>query len=365
MRIVYIASLTVPSTNASGLQIIQTCNALSELGCDVELYLLYSVGSIAEIKSYYNIDKRIKVYRTLIYKGNKKPNPFFYKIFTAACILSIKLKLPVTSDTFLYTREPMFAFFFRNYVLEVHTMPKKISRLYTYFLQKPAKLVCISSGLKKQIQSKRIRTDTILVAPDGVDLIKFNSKLSSSEARNILKIPLEQKVLVYTGSLFLRRGGTTVLSFLAHLPDNIECYVIGSVEDGIKIKASKLNNVHLVGKKSHSEMPIWQKAADGLLLISTMKDETLREFTSPMKLFEYMTSGNPIIASDVPSTREVLNHRNAILVEPDDHVALQAGVDQMFSDRLHSLQLAKSAKKLSINYSWTERGIKIVSFLKQ
>ena len=50
-------------------------------------------------------------------------------------------------------------------------------------------------------------------------------------------------------------------------------------------------------------------------------------FTSPLKLFEYMAAGRAIVASDLPSIREVLrDDEHALLVEPGDADALAAAI---------------------------------------
>jgi glycosyltransferase involved in cell wall biosynthesis len=54
---------------------------------------------------------------------------------------------------------------------------------------------------------------------------------------------------------------------------------------------------------------------------------------SPMKMFEYLGSGVPIISSDLPALREVLTDgRNALLVAPDDRDAWLGALDRLVSD---------------------------------
>ena len=72
-----------------------------------------------------------------------------------------------------------------------------------------------------------------------------------------------------------------------------------------------------------------------------------------MKLFEYMASGNPIVASDLPSIRQVLNENNSILVAPEDPVALAEGIKKAVNK--DTSKLAAKAKEDVLAYSWTER----------
>ncbi len=89
-------------------------------------------------------------------------------------------------------------------------------------------------------------------------------------------------------------------------------------------------------------------------------------FTSPLKLFEYMAAGRPIVASDLPSIREVLRHeQNALLVEPGDAAALAAGVRRLLDDRPLADRLAQAAVTDVASYSWDRRAERLETLLLQ
>lgn len=108
------------------------------------------------------------------------------------------------------------------------------------------------------------------------------------------------------------------------------------------------------------ELPANQAAADVLVLPNTGTDETSVRFTSPLKLFTYMASGRPIVASDLPSIREVLDEQSAYLVTPDDAQALARGITRALSDTG-----GRSARAFQLvqRYSWDERARGILAAL--
>ena len=75
-----------------------------------------------------------------------------------------------------------------------------------------------------------------------------------------------------------------------------------------------------------------------------------------MKLFEYMASGRPIVASDLPSLREILrDEENALLVEPGNAVALTAGVQRIKDDAALGGRLALQALEDVREFTWARR----------
>jgi glycosyltransferase involved in cell wall biosynthesis len=79
-------------------------------------------------------------------------------------------------------------------------------------------------------------------------------------------------------------------------------------------------------------------------------------FTSPLKLFEYMASGRPIVASDLPSLREVLRHEeNALLAEPGNPQALVAGIQRIKDDAALGQRLAAQARADVAQFTWARR----------
>jgi glycosyltransferase involved in cell wall biosynthesis len=84
---------------------------------------------------------------------------------------------------------------------------------------------------------------------------------------------------------------------------------------------------------------------------------------SPVKMFEYMAGGVPIVASDLPTIREVLNGTNAAIVPPGDAPALARAISQLLADAPRAQALAARAREEVRTYSWQERAKKVLSFI--
>ncbi len=107
-----------------------------------------------------------------------------------------------------------------------------------------------------------------------------------------------------------------------------------------------------------------ERANADLFVIPLLDSTTARVFTSPLKLFEAMASARAIVASDLPSLREVLeNEENALLVPPGDPEALATSIQRLAKDPGLAKRLAERAAMDVRRYSWEERGRKLHQLL--
>jgi len=112
-------------------------------------------------------------------------------------------------------------------------------------------------------------------------------------------------------------------------------------------------------------VPDYLFAADALLLPNSAKAKIASHYTSPLKLFEYMASRRPIVASDLPALREVLRDgENAVLVEPDDPKALAERIKTVLDDSGLAKRISEQAYSEVSQYSWEERARRIVRFVR-
>ncbi len=77
-----------------------------------------------------------------------------------------------------------------------------------------------------------------------------------------------------------------------------------------------------------------------------------------------MASGVPIVASDLPSIREILNEKNAVLVKPDMPVYLAEGIKNVLKNPDFSDRISKQAYSDAREYTWSKRSTKIMEFIK-
>ena len=189
--------------------------------------------------------------------------------------------------------------------------------------------------------------------------------MTKEVARKKLDLPLKNKIVLYTGNLHPWKGVGTLALAVEKLDSDIETYIIGGSDEGVKDFKSKyghIKNLKMTGYRPHGEIALWQWAADVLVVPNSAKEKIYLYETSPLKLFEYMaTQTTPIIASNTPAIAEILSEKNAVLIEPDNPEVLAKTINQVldndYSDRAEQAFLDVQ------NYTWDKRAKNILKKL--
>mgnify|MGYP001562038945 FL=1 len=378
-KIIYISNLRLPTEKAHGIQIMKTCEALKKGGADIELWVANKrneTGQDNDVFDFYNISHRFKIRKLPVLSFLPTAWKLSFYIESFSFFLSVFFAVLRSRDDFIvYTRDEVILFLCfltkRRIFWESHMMLRSIL-LSESRLRRIAGIITISDSLKNLIIEKyNVDRRKIITAHDAVDLKEFNGFLLKEEARETLGLPKDKNIVMYTGSIFKQKG-VFVLSETAALFDEKWLFVIvggGQGDESEKVKQfiSKqgLRNIFLSGYIPHKEIIKYLAAADILVIPNSNLDERTKLFTSPLKLFEYMASGRPIVASATLTILEVLNDSNAVLVEPDNPVALGEGLLKIVNDKKTAGFLAQNARKEVENYTWEKRAIKILGFLEE
>jgi len=373
MKLIYITNARIPTEKAHGIQIMQMCEAFTNAGNEVELVLPQRLNYIkGDPFEYYGVERNFKIKKLpcldLIpldrYLGKLSLwiQAISFNFFVFPYLLLKKADIIYTRDKFLL---PL-CLLKKNIVYEAHDFPKNYF-LYLPFLNRLRGMVVITHKLEEFFVKNGIPKNKILVAPDGVDLEKFDIKENQEECRKKLNLPLDKKIVLYTGHLYEWKGATTLAASSVSLDeDTFIIFVGGTKEDIERFKSEILNlksKIWVVGHRPHGEIPYWLKAADVLVLPNSAKEEISKFWTSPIKMFEYMASKRPIMASDLPSIREILNENNSILVEPDNPEVLAEGIKNALENFEFSASIANQAFQDIQNYTWQKRVKKILEFI--
>lgn len=372
MKIIYLANARIPTEKAHGLQIMKMCQAFIRQGADLELvaakrknphfegidpFDYYQIKEKFPIKRLWLIDaatagKSLWGLSVFIQNVSFAFSSFFYLLFKKADII--------------YSRDEfslfLLSFFRRNLVLETHAFPSSKFFLYRWLFWKIKKIIVISKGLKNLVVSLGIKPEKVLVAPDGADLEQFRIKESKAECRGKLSLPMDKRLAVYAGHLYPWKGVYVLAQASRFLSDDFRVIFVGGTERDKKkfedfIRQEKLGKIIMVGHKPPRLMPFYLKAADVLVLPNSSKEKISRLYTSPIKMFEYMASRVPIVASDLPSLKEILNKKNSLLFQPDNPNDLAEKISAAPGNQ----KIAKQALIDVRKYAWQKRAENIIS----
>lgn len=375
LRFAYIANARIPTEKAHGVQIMKMCEALAYQDARIELILPKRINSIRENAfDYYKVKRLFSIVRVacidLLFLALFKSFSYWLESVSFSFFLGLYFLLHRSVDI-IYTRDLLSLIFLSKrqslLICEVHNFPQKVGWFYLYLVKKVDKLVVISHGLEEDLIKLGVEPQKILVAPDGVDIEQFNVADSQAECRKKLHLPLDKKIAVYAGHLYPWKGVFTVLEAAKYLPEVLFVFVGGTKDDlhsfQAKVAQAGLPNILITGHKKNEEIPYYLKAADILLLPNSAGEKISSRYTSPLKLFEYMASGVPMVASDLPSLREILNEDNAILVKPDNAEDLAGGINQVLQNKEFVDKIAKKSQQDVLEHSWKERAKQIKDFI--
>ncbi len=376
MKIIYLTNARIPTEKAHGYQICKMCEEFSNLGAEVELWLPGRKNHIkADPFSFYGIKSNFKI---------KKINSFdFYQYIKYLGGLGFWLNslwflfhlffIKIDKPSVIYTRDPEIGWLLniRGYktVYEAHTWPEKRPRLYRFLFKKINKIITITDGLKRFFVQTGYPEGNIFTAPDGVDLNEFNINLDKVSARKKLNLPLSKKIILYTGHLYGWKGAQDLAEAAVLLDNSNQVIFVGGLEaDAAKFKIKNQESIAsgkiaIYPHQRHDYMPVWLRAADVLVLPNKSGENISKYFTSPLKLFEYMAAGRPIVASSLPSISEILNENNSVLVDSDNPLSLTRGINKILEDDASAEVLAKQALVDVKKYSWKKRAEKIIEFI--
>jgi|GEM_PF-3462156 glycosyltransferase involved in cell wall biosynthesis len=364
MKLYYIIYQDFIKERASNVQISNTTNFLYKAGLDINLIFPYKF----ELPSRYNILSKV--------------NFLFDKKFDNFNKFNI-LKFSVRFFSFLKkTKDRDHAVYFRHVVLlpvmlfikiflpstkiiyEIHREVNDNFGKYCEkkLIKKGIKVITISESLKTLYLSKYkdLQTDQVKVVHDAVDLEKFDINIDKNDAQHKIGIASDKPIVMYIGSLWVVKGVDILLAAAKKLPE-YNFYFIGKEhKDFTKLKEQykNIDNIFIVGPVDHKQVPTCQKAAD-LLVIPHPKNDLSQ---SPMKLFEYLASGVPILSSDLDNIKEILSD-DFLFFKPEDVDDLKNKIRFHFDNKEKYISLAQKNIDIAKQYSWQNRSQMIKEFI--
>ena len=395
--VLYLSSNRLPTEKANGYQIMNMCRAFANMGTATQLVCPYRrqkeiEGSTSPF-DYYNIPPVFKVCHIggldwlhilgTIFKRLKSLGAKLNTVQFALNALRYSKSYWEDPTTVYYSRDIVVVFLLSLFqkrikgkiIYEAHAFPgKKLGRLIPV-IQNIHRLVCLTGKLKALFVGVGWNPEKVIVAHDAVDLRQFAVKTRRNIIRREKGIPSQAKIVGYIGrfqSMGMEKGIPELIQALGLLlrknsNDSLLLLCVGgpmhATTDYRKL-ASKIgvgsDKLKFIPRVPNHEVPNWIKLCD-VVTIPWSWNEFSAYYTSPMKMFEYMAAGEPIVASDLPSLREILTHeKNALLYKPDSVRELADSLERILSDQKLSSLITCNAMKDVEGYTWDNRAAAIL-----
>jgi glycosyltransferase involved in cell wall biosynthesis len=248
---------------------------------------------------------------------------------------------------------------------KLHRLDRRERRVW----RRASACVTLTRLLADDLAARHGHREKVFVVPDGAHpAVAAASPPVRPDAGPAPPAPV---VAAYAGHLYPWKGVDVFVRSLVHAPDVRGLIVGGHPGESDLARITSLagdlgvrDRITITGLLPPGDVAARLAGASMLVLPNTASAISAR-YTSPLKLFEYLALGRPIVASDLPSIREVLEHgASAWLVPPGDPEALGAALVRLAGDAALSARLAAGASALMPRYSWDARAARLERVLE-
>jgi glycosyltransferase involved in cell wall biosynthesis len=389
VRLLYLADIRFPIERANGIQTIETCHALAARGHLVSLLVRPDTARPARDPwAFYDLapDSRLTIRRAPV-TGSVPLRRLLYLAQALGVVLrsAPRIDAVVTRDLgvaallvrlpravrapLVYESHGLAAVFAETLpdLLGVRAGSKAKIRRLVMRDERVWRLaegyVTITAGLLQDLRDRFGERSDAAVIPDGVRMQTGRPFVSLRETT--------EPLVTYAGHLYPWKGVDVLLRALTRLP-HVRARIIGghpaeSDLGRLRTLAQELGierRVELTGLVQRRMVPGLLDQADALVLPHTSTPVSER-YASPLKLFEYMAAGKPIVASDLSAIREILRDgQNACLVRAGDEAALAAGLSRVLTDTSFAESIARTAYDEAASYTWDRRAERLEHLLE-
>ena len=366
MKIALITNSRIPSLTANSIQAMKVAQALMQLGHDLRMFAPAEVepATHESLLTHYGLRLSPRLELLPSIKRLKRFDFIFHaqraaKNFGAELIYTW---LPQSAALGLWSGNPV--------VLEMHADNSgKLGAWWMrqFWMSNGRKVMTVTtSALRSALERStklQFKDEAVLLAPNGVELEKYDGLPNPVEARRQLNLP-DGLTIGFTGHIYPGRGADLLFALAKEMPQVNFLWVGGTPELVAhwrgELQRAQMTNVTMTGFVKHESIPLYQAAADILLMpysrsIEASSGQDIAEVINPMKMFEYMAAGRAIVSADLPSIREVLNAGSAVLVEAGNFEKWKLEIESLLADAPRRLVLGAQARKDVTRLTWVKR----------
>lgn len=376
IHILYVVNAKMPNERANGVQIAHTCEGIGDTSIDLTLVTRY-VWRTTSAASFFNLRETFS--HTRIPVIDIVGMPFRYAIRNASFFISVNTYLFGMWCFSLFTRrkivvyvrgETVLALIPLSYLIPIFFETHQIRNFegwYKIALHRMRGIVVITERLKQKfIEEYALPQEKILVARDAVDLAVFTTTSPDTDVWQSHGIAPEKKIVLYSGTLSAEKGVYTLAKAAELLPDDVQVVFLGGTNEQVctfKEKYGQVKNISILGRVDYVAVPKYVVSADVLVLPDSANFTYSNLYTSPMKLFEYMASKRPLVASKVPSLCEVLDEASALFFESDNPHSLAYAIQDSLTHTVVAKNRAEKAYETVSAFTWEKRTKSIVAHI--
>ncbi|WP_421071155.1 glycosyltransferase family 4 protein [Pelotomaculum propionicicum] len=287
----------------------------------------------------------------------------------------------------VYTREGLFDVFAaavtkalrKPFVLEVNgiiedellfrginiNIIKMIRIMESFTFKLSDRMVCVTEGISKLLVNKyNVKEKNVFVISNGVNTDLFHP-IDKLECRKKLGLPEDDFIVGFVGTfapwqglIFLLKAVKEIKEAGDEVSSNISFILVGDGEQEMTLRTLAREYgieslVHFAGRVEYEEVVYWINAFDVAVAPFTRERNSLCGL-SPLKMYEYLACGKPVIASDIEGIRDIVGvNKCGLLFNPNDVNELIGKIINLYSNKDSFLNIGEVCSNyVKTNYSW-------------
>ena len=236
-------------------------------------------------------------------------------------------------------------------------------RIESFILPKIKYAYTVNSSIAQLYEDEyKVKFKVIRNMPE----VKFQIRTDLDIIKRELRLPSDKSIIILQGAgINIQRGAEEAVQAMQYV-ENAILLIIGSgdVIPALKLMVVELQlneKVKFEPKKSPSELLLYTLCAD--LGLSLDKNTNLNyRFSLPNKIFDYIQAGVPILASDLPEVKKIIEGYNIGCISPDHNVKnLATLMNKMIDNKEMRLTWKKNLKAASQELNWDHEKSKLLS----